>query len=73
MPVIVAGIALAIVISLGVGYLLYASEKPVYQAMSATPSVRIDEPGTNLVGPDWSGLYKTPSQAGREKTARGEE
>jgi len=73
MPVIIGGIALATVISLGVGYLLYASEKPVYRAMSTTPSVRIDDPGDNLVGPDWSGLYKTPPQAGSRKTARGED
>jgi hypothetical protein len=72
MPVIVAGIGLAIVISLGIGYLLYASARPpVYR--TAAPSVRIDHPGENLVGPDWSGLYKTPPQASEERQTASQE
>ena len=72
MPVIIAGIGLAIVISLGVGYVLYASERPVYRTAVA-PSVRIDHPGDNLVGPDWSGLYKTPPQASEERQTASKE
>ena len=72
MPVIVAGIGLAIVISLAMGYVLYASERPVYRT-DAAPSVRIDHPGDNLVGPDWSGLYKTPPQASEERETASKE
>jgi hypothetical protein len=70
MRVILAGAALAIVISVAVGYFLYRSEPPVYRA-TAAPSVRIGNPGDNLVGPDWSGLYKPPPGASEEfETAR---
>ena len=32
-------------------------ERSVYE-VQAFPSVRVDDPGHNLVGPDWSGLNR---------------
>jgi hypothetical protein len=62
--VIVTSILAAVLLALGAGVLLSLSQKPVYQA-EAPPSVRIGDPGHNLVGPDWSGLYKSPPDSRR--------
>ncbi len=58
MRVILSAIVAAILISAAVGYVLLAGDKPIYQAL-AQPGVRLGDPGTNLVGPDWTGLYPT--------------
>lgn len=56
MGMIVAGIFSAIVIAIGASYLLRASDQgvPAWQIYS-TSSVRVDDPGQNLVGPAWTG------------------
>jgi hypothetical protein len=56
MRVIVSAIIVAALISAAVGYVLFTGEKPIYEAL-AQPGVRIGDPGTNLVGPNWTGLY----------------
>ena len=54
MPVILASIALAAVLAVIAGLGLYSMQEPVYQNQPM-PSVRVGDPGHNLVGPNWSG------------------
>ncbi len=57
MRMILSGIAIACLISVGVGAVLYSmSRPPVYEAMPM-PGVRLDDPGHNLVGPRWTGRF----------------
>ena len=55
MGIIITGIIVAVVIAFGAGVVLNSSQKTVYQSQPM-PTVRVGDPGTNLVGPDWSGL-----------------
>jgi hypothetical protein len=59
MSALLTSILVAIALAAGTGLLLYNMQKPVYYT-GAKPTVRISDPGDNLVGPDWSGLYKIP-------------
>lgn len=72
MPVILASIALAAVLAVVAGLGLYSMQEPVYQSQPM-PSVRVGDPGHNLVGPNWSG--NQPGQADAERpvgtTSRG--
>jgi hypothetical protein len=54
MRVILASVLLALLIAVGAGVILFRAQKPVYEAYSL-PSVRIGDPGHNLVGPQWTG------------------
>jgi hypothetical protein len=69
MRVALSSIVVAVVISVVVGYALFAREKPIYEAL-AQPGVRIGDPGTNLVGPNWSGLYPAPTAPTAVRDAR---
>jgi hypothetical protein len=55
MRIILASTLAAAALALGAGLLLFAAQKPAYQA-ATTPTVRIGDPGDNLVGPDWWGV-----------------
>jgi hypothetical protein len=61
MRIILASTLAAAALALGAGLLLFAAQKPAYQ-VEAMPTVRIGDPGDNLVGPDWSGVPR--SEAG---------
>jgi uncharacterized protein involved in exopolysaccharide biosynthesis len=61
MPVILASIALAAVLAIIAGLGLYSMQKPVYQSQRM-PSVRVGDPGHNLVGPNWSGNPSEPPE-----------
>lgn len=54
MGVILVGIAAAIVIAIGAGFVLQSDQEPAWQVYSTT-STRVGDPGSNLVGPEWSG------------------
>jgi hypothetical protein len=54
MPVILSAIALALVIASVAGLGFYAAQEPVYRAQPME-SVRVGDPGHNLVGPAWTG------------------
>jgi hypothetical protein len=58
MPVILASIALAVILAIVSGLTLYSMQEPVYRSQPME-SVRVGDPGHNLVGPSWSG---NPSQ-----------
>jgi len=62
MPVILASIALAAVLAVIAGLGLYSMQEPVYQSQPM-PSVRVGDPGHNLVGPNWSGNPPKPAEA----------
>jgi len=57
MGMIFTGIAAAVVIAIGASYFVSAQgdDRPAWQVYS-TSSVRVDDPGANLVGPGWTGL-----------------
>ena len=61
MPVILGGIVIAVVVALGAAVTLRSVQKPVYESQPM-PTVRVGEPGSNLVGPNWSG---SPSESTR--------
>ena len=67
MGMILTGIVLSVEIALGAGvYFLNApKQQPTWQAYS-TESVRVGDPGHNLVGPNWSG-EPDPSAVGRDE------
>jgi uncharacterized protein involved in exopolysaccharide biosynthesis len=58
MRVILASILAAVLLAVAAGAVGWQLQTPVYEAQ-AVPSVRLDDPGTNLVGPDWSGEPRT--------------
>jgi hypothetical protein len=62
MQIIVTSIVVALLLAAGAGLVLSGTQKPTYQAR-VMPSVRIDDPGENLVGPDWSGLSRPAQNA----------
>jgi hypothetical protein len=68
MRMIVSGIIVALVFAglAGIGY--SAAQRPVYQAQPM-PSVRVGDPGSNLVGQNWSG---NPKPQGPEKPRGGD-
>lgn len=56
MGMVLGGIVVAIAIAFGAGYYLLDNQQQelAWQVFS-TDSVRVDDPGHNLVGQDWSG------------------
>jgi len=70
MRIMVTSIVAVVVLAVAAGLILAIIQKPTYEAR-ALPTVRIDDPGHNLVGSDWSGLYKslTPKPTSQAPTA----
>ena len=54
MRVIIAGITVAVVLAIAAGGAYTLAQRPVFEAQPSQ-SVRIGDPGYNLVGPDWTG------------------
>jgi hypothetical protein len=52
--IILAAIA-ALVIAFAAAFVLDREQEPAYQAFTGS-GARVGDPGTNLVGPQWSGL-----------------
>jgi hypothetical protein len=63
MKAILTGIIVAVVIATGVGFLLPLEPELTWQAHSP-PSIRVGEPGSNLVGPEWTGLNRVETGNG---------
>lgn len=59
MKTVLGGIFVAIFLAVVAGYLLPRAQEPAHRAFS-TQSVRVGDPGTNLVGPTWSGEGQVP-------------
>lgn len=56
MGMIVTGVVVAVAIAIGASYFMRAEgdDRPAWQVYS-TSSVRVGDPGDNLVGPGWTG------------------
>jgi hypothetical protein len=54
MKMVVLGVVVAIVLAGLVSLVLGTRQRTAYESF-ATESVRVGDPGHNLVGPDWSG------------------
>jgi hypothetical protein len=63
MPIILTSSIVAVLLAVSVGLALTRMQQPAYVAKAMPETVRIDDPGHNLVGPDWSGLNKPPQNA----------
>jgi hypothetical protein len=72
MPVILASIALAVLLAIVSGLGLYSMQVPVYQSQPMQ-SVRVGDPGHNLVGPNWSGNPSGPQNSERALNAASRE
>lgn len=66
MRVFFSGLVAAIVLGVVAGVILRASQDPVYEAYSSS-SVRVGDPGANLVGRGWSG---NPSVSAQDSNRR---
>jgi hypothetical protein len=55
MKVILGAIAVAIVLGVVAGLVLNTTDRPAYEVYSSDASVRVGDPGHNLVGENWSG------------------
>jgi len=55
MKVILSSILVALVLGAFAGVLLNEAQRPAYEVFS-TSMTRVGNPGSNLVGPNWSGL-----------------
>ncbi len=62
MGVILTGIVAAVAIAIGANFVLRAEQEPAWQVYS-TESTRVGDPGNNLVGPNWSGVGRVPTEA----------
>lgn len=67
MRTLISGIAAAAVLGTIAGFVFFSVNEPAHTVYSAS-SVRIEEPGSNLVGPNWSG-NPTVTAADREAIA----
>ena len=68
MRVLLTGIAVAIVIAVIAGIGFRAAREPVHQVF-ASSSVRLSEPGTNLVGEGWTGNPRVTDEQRRAAAA----
>jgi hypothetical protein len=59
MKMLLAGIAAAILAAVVIGAFLPVDPKLAWQAFTST-NVRVGDPGSNLVGPDWTGEAPSP-------------
>ena len=60
MRVLLTGIAAAILVAAAIGAIFPLEPKLAWQAYSST-SVRVGDPGSNLVGFNWTGESQSPS------------
>ena len=71
MGVIVSGALVAVMLAVGAGFVLRSYQEPAFERYT-TQSVRVGDPGQNLVGRDWSGEPTgTPGAADEEEAAPG--
>jgi len=59
MKIFLVSAVAAILLAVAASSILGHFQKPAYRAF-ATSGARVDHPGDNLVGPDWSGLAPVP-------------
>ncbi|WP_407522341.1 hypothetical protein [Methylobacterium oryzisoli] len=57
MKAFAVAVVVAVALAVGASYLLSANQQYAYEAFS-TSGARVSHPGTNLVGPRWTGDVK---------------
>lgn len=62
MKAFLVAVAAALVLASAASFLLAENQRFAYQAF-ATSGARVSDPGTNLVGPRWTGDIKEPAAA----------
>ena len=70
MKAFLVAVAAAMVLATAASFLLAENQRFAYQAF-ATSGARVSDPGTNLVGPRWTGDIKEPGQGGHHKAEAG--
>ena len=65
---ILTGIAVAVAIAIGAGYFMRAEQQPAWSVYS-TDSTRVGDPGSNLVGPNWTGENDGSADAGEDSSS----
>lgn len=68
MGAILAGILVAAAIAIGAGLVMH-SDNPLSWETYKTVNVRVGDPGTNLVGPNWTGENKPGAAASQGQPA----
>ena len=58
MRAFLGSVAVAIVVAIGAMFALEGAWEPADQAFTSSSGVRLDDPGTNLVGKDWHSSKK---------------
>ncbi|MET7246635.1 hypothetical protein ABZT49_25105 [Methylobacterium sp. EM32] len=61
MKAFLIAVVAAVVLASAASFLLAENQRFAYQAF-ATSGARVSDPGTNLVGPRWTGDIKEPGQ-----------
>jgi hypothetical protein len=56
MKVMILSAVAALVLAFAASFLLGLQQRPAYQAFVGSGAQLRDDPGTNLVGPNWTGL-----------------
>ena len=56
MKVIILAAIAAVVLAYAASFLLSTQQRPAYEAFVGSGAHTGDDPGTNLVGPNWTGL-----------------
>lgn len=52
---ILGGIVAAVIVAFVAGFVLDEEQRPAWEVFTSEQSARIDDPGNNLVGPNWNG------------------
>ncbi len=59
MKVIILSAVVALVLAYAASFILNRGQEPAYEAFVGS-GARVGNPGTNLVGPEWTGQPSTP-------------
>jgi hypothetical protein len=62
MKVIIVSAVAALVLAYAASYVLGRQQRPAYEAFVGSGARLGDDPGTNLVGPNWNGLNNPKPQ-----------
>jgi uncharacterized protein involved in exopolysaccharide biosynthesis len=70
MRILISGIAAALVLGVIAGFVFFSANEPAYTAYTRS-SVRLADPGENLVGADWSGIPTVTANRDSGETGAG--
>lgn len=71
MTIFIAAVITALALGAAAGGVFFYAQEPVYELADERESVRIGDPGHNLVGPNWTGNVPERSETeGTSETGR---